>query len=77
MPRFTPQDWRTLGARAGDGLQALLASPPDLEQATRLCNDGLLARQPVTAINLAATGRRVLQEAVAPLMKAAGAEKVA
>ena len=71
-----PQDWRALGARAGDGLRALLASPPDLEQATRLCNEGLLARRPATATNLAATGRRVLQEAVAPLVKAAGAEKI-
>lgn len=62
-----PGEWKTLGVRAGDGLRALLASPPDLEQATRICNDGLLARRPVTVANLAATGRRLLVDAIEPL----------
>lgn len=66
-----PNDWPTLAAQAGNGLRALLASPPDLEQATRLCNDGLLARRPVSATNLAATGRRLLVDAVEPLEAAA------
>ncbi len=65
-----PRDWKDLAAHAGDGLRALLASPPDLEQATRICNDGLLARRPVTSTNLAAIGRRLLGEAVAPLVTA-------
>lgn len=60
-------EWESLAAHTGDGLRALLASPPDLDQAVRLCNDGLLARRPVTAANLAATGRRVLVEAAGPL----------
>lgn len=62
-----PKDWKALALRAGDGLRALLASPPDLEQAIRLSNGGLLARRPVTVANFAATGRRVLVDAVAPL----------
>lgn len=62
-----PKDWKALALRAGDGLRALLASPPDLEQATRLSNDGLLARRRVTVANFAATGRRLLIEAAAPL----------
>ncbi len=61
------QKWKPLAAQSGDGLRALLVSPPDLDQAVRLCNDGLLARRPVTAASLAATGRRVLVEAVGPL----------
>jgi hypothetical protein len=66
-----PHEWTTLAARAGDGIRALLASPPDLEQATRLCNDGLLARRKVTTANLTATGRRLLIEAMRPLEGAA------
>jgi hypothetical protein len=62
-----PGEWKALGVRAGDGLRALLASPPDLEQATRICNDGLLVRRPVTVTNLAATGRRLLVDAIGPL----------
>jgi hypothetical protein len=63
-----PGDWKDLAAHAGDGLRSLLASPPDLEQATRICNDGLLARRLVTSANLAAMRRRLLGEAVAPLL---------
>jgi len=70
LQRRFPGDWKDLVAHAGDGLRALLASPPDLEQATRICNDGLLARRPVTSTNLAATGRRLLGEAVAPMLAA-------
>jgi hypothetical protein len=69
-----PKNWPTLAAQAGNGLRALLASPPDLEQATRLCNDGLLARRPVSARNLEATGRRLLVDAVEPLEAAARAK---
>jgi len=66
-----PGEWRDLAAHAGGGLRALLASPPDLEQAIRICNDGLLARRPVTKANLMATGRRLLVDAVGPLENAA------
>jgi hypothetical protein len=65
-----PGDWKDLAAHAGDGVRTLVGSPPDLQQATRICNDGLLARRPVTSTNLAATGRRLLGEAVAPLVAA-------
>lgn len=70
LQRRFPDDWRDLAAHAGDGLRALLGSPPDLQRATRICNDGLLARRPVTSMNLAAIGRRLLGDAVAPLVAA-------
>lgn len=66
-----PKEWRKLGARAGVGLRALLASAPDLEQATRICNLGLLARLNVSPRNLEATGKRLLQDAIEPLEAAA------
>jgi hypothetical protein len=72
-----PDDWPATASQAGNGLRALLASPPDLEQAARLCNDGLLARRPLAAAALAATGRRLLVDAVAPLEAAAGDKSAA
>lgn len=71
MRKRFPNDWIALASQAGNGLRALLASPPDLEQAARLCNDGLLARRPLAATALAPTGRRLLADAVAPLEAAA------
>jgi len=71
-----PREWKDLALHAGDGVRALLASPPDLEQALRLCNDGLFARRPITGENLAATGRRLLGDGVGPLETAARATTV-
>ena len=71
LKKYFPHEWKILAAHAGDGIRALLASPPDLEQATRICNDGLLARRKATKDNLTATGRRLLAEAVWPLENAA------
>jgi hypothetical protein len=66
-----PGDWRELASTAGDGLQALIDSPMDLAQATVICNLSLLAGRDLDERNLRATGRRVLQDAVAPLKAAA------
>jgi hypothetical protein len=62
-----PNRWQKLAAHTGDGIRALLASPADLQQATNLCNNGLLHLRPVTAEQLAATGRRLLTFAVEEL----------
>ena len=62
-----PKRWQKLAAHTGDGIRALLASPADLQQATNLCNNGLLHLRPVTAGELTATGRRLLTFAVEEL----------
>ena len=62
-----PSRWQPLAAHAGDGIRALLASPADLQQAADLGNNGLLHLRPVTAEQLAATGRRLLTFAVEEL----------
>lgn len=66
-----PEDWREFGAHAGDGLRELLAKPLDLNQATEICNRGLLAGRDLDAVKLRATGLRLLQDAVKPLESAA------
>ncbi len=71
LKRRFPKEWRKLGSRAGDGLRALLASASDLDQATLICNLGLLARLNVSARNLETTGKRLLQDAIEPLKAAA------
>jgi hypothetical protein len=71
LKRRFPGDWRDLAVVAGDGLQALLDRPADLAQATVICNLSLLAGRDLDARNLRATGRRILQDAVAPLKAAA------
>jgi hypothetical protein len=62
-----PDDWRELAARAGQGLRALLASEPNLEQAWHTCVNGLLASSPPTLDTLRIAGLRLLQDAVVPL----------
>lgn len=62
-----PDDCRTLAARAGNGLRALLASPNDFEQAHHTCVNGLLSYQPPTGEALRIAAQRLLQEAVEPL----------
>ncbi len=62
-----PEDWRVLSRSAGDGLRALLASGPDLEQAWHTCVNGLLSSAPPELDALRADGQRLLVDAVEPL----------
>jgi hypothetical protein len=71
LERRFPGDWRDLAIVAGDGLQVLLHRPADLAQATVICNLSLLAGRDLDERKLRATGRRLLQDAVAPLKAAA------
>jgi hypothetical protein len=64
-----PDEWRELGRRAGLGLRALLASPPDLEQALHTCVNGLLTSNPPTLAILRITGQRLLTDVIEPLEK--------
>ena len=59
--------WKELAGRAGRGMRQLLSHPEDLEQATEICNTGILAHRPVTSEQLGLTGRRLLQDAIQPL----------
>lgn len=62
-----PKRWQELASHAGNGIRALLASPLDLLQATRICNNGLLHLRKVTDEEFAATGKRLLTFAVEEL----------
>jgi len=70
LKKHFPHEWPQFGARAGNGLRALLASIPDLDQATQICNVGLFAGQDISIRNLQAVGGRVLQDVVEPLESA-------
>lgn len=52
--------WRNLAPRSGDGIQALLDTPEDLQQAVDICNNGLLNRRPTNFEQLRATAQRLL-----------------
>ncbi len=62
-----PHRWQKLAAHAGDGIRALLASPADFQQATDICNRGLLHLHTVNAEQLRATAQRLLAFAVEEL----------
>ena len=62
-----PDTWKSLAARAGAGLRAMLASPDDLEEAVHTCNNGLLASRPVSVEQLRIELQRLLLDAVDPL----------
>ncbi len=62
-----PRGWRALARTSGAGLRRLLASPEDPQEATFHAANGLLARRPATAEQLAAVGARVIAFAVEPL----------
>lgn len=59
--------WRTLAARAGDGIRALIASPEDLEQATFTCKNGLLAARQISEEQMKIAAERLIQDAIEPL----------
>lgn len=66
LDRF-PEEWRILAGRAGRGLQQLLASPADLDEAHFTCVNGVLAVNPPSAAAFAIAARRLLVDAVEPL----------
>jgi hypothetical protein len=62
--------WRHLAGRVGSGLQAVLASEPDLDEACLTCNVGLLASAPITPRQFRVVAERVLVDAAEPLAAA-------
>lgn len=62
-----PNRWRELAASTGAGLRKLLASGEDLQEATRLCANGLLAQRPRGAGELKIVGERLLVFGIGPL----------
>jgi hypothetical protein len=64
------EDWTGLARRAGNGLEQLLRSVTDLEEATHTCNVGLLAGYGVTPEQLKATGERLIAFSLDPLEEA-------
>ncbi len=67
LQRMFPTKREELAARVGQGLQALIDSPRDLEQAVQTCNNGLLANKNVTGKELELTAKRLLSFTVAAL----------
>jgi hypothetical protein len=61
-----------LAKRAGTGLQELLQSPPDLDQAQSNANSGLLASKNVGLSAMVAVGRRLQAEVIEPLVALSG-----
>lgn len=55
-----PGRWRKLASHAGDGLRALLSSPEDLQQASEICNRGLLHLCPTEAGQFQRLAQRLL-----------------
>src|SRR5262249_50121446 len=62
-----PHRWRELAATSGTGLRKLLASGEDLQEATFLCANGLLAQRNASADQLRDIGLRLLTFAIEPL----------
>ncbi len=55
-----------VGARAHSGINALLKSPADLDEALHTCNMGLLASKNVNAAAFQATGQRFIGDVIEP-----------
>lgn len=64
-----PLRWRELARTAGDGFRKLLASGEDLQEATYICDNGLLSRRNVKTEQLRNLGERLLAFAIEPLEK--------
>ena len=62
---------KRLAQSAGSGLRELMTSEGDRDEALSICNKGLLASMEVSRDAFAATGRRVIQQVLEPLAKAA------
>jgi hypothetical protein len=67
--------WRDLASGAGRGLVALLENATDVEEACLTANGGLLASEPLTPDQFRRVARRVLQDAIEPLARAALEER--
>jgi hypothetical protein len=61
-----PKRWRRLAKGAGSGLAELLASPSALEEARITADVGLLNGRGVSAENLRAVGRQLLEDVIRP-----------
>ncbi len=68
-----PEDWQGIAERVGSGLEELLHSETDLEQALHTCVYGLLTSRPPTLDEFRAAGQRLLAEAAKPLANSAKA----
>lgn len=66
-----PEDWRELAERVGSGLEDLLHSETDLEQALHTCVYGLLTSRPPTLDQFGSAGDRLLADAAKPLANSA------
>jgi hypothetical protein len=62
-----PRNWPELASSCGEGLRKLLASDEDIQEATFLCANGLLAGRNISATQLSGIGYRLLAFAVPPL----------
>ena len=62
---------KQLAQSAGSGLRELMASDGDRDEALSICNKGLFASMEVGRDAFSATGRRVIQQVVEPLVEAA------
>lgn len=61
-----PEDWQALAKGAPEGIDALLASEEDLEQAWFTCVNGLLASKPPKLDDFRIVGKRLMQDALRP-----------
>jgi hypothetical protein len=64
-----PHRWPDLAASAGQGLRRLLDSAENLQEATQICANGLLAHRRATAEQLRDAGRRLQVFAIEPLAR--------
>lgn len=69
LTQMFPGAWKEVAQRAGRGLEQLVNSAEDLQQAAETCNNGLLASRNVTAEELRATGERLLMSAVDDIVR--------
>ena len=66
-----PERAKELALGAGDGIDALLQSPADMDQALAICNRGLMASLEVGRPGFLAIGRRFRQIVLEPLQEVA------
>ena len=69
LQKCFPNRWHTLASTAGDGLNKLLDSREDLQEAVFFCANGLLSRRNTTAEQLHDIGRRLFFFAIEPLQR--------
>jgi len=67
-----PDEWESLAQKAGDGLNALIHSNEDLDEAYHTCANGLLSSFGITTKILQEAGNRILGDAVGALQKFKG-----